>query len=58
MTDQPVSRSDMIKRLAEYYQYDQMVLNRALIQYFDNMSYNNLDVQYNHIVDVKEVEII
>ena len=58
MTDQPVSRSDMIKTLAEYYQYDQVVLNRALIQYFDNMSYNNLDAQYNHVVDVKEVEII
>ena len=54
MTDQPVSRSDMIKTLVEYYQYDQVVLNRALIQYFDNMSYNNLDVQYNHVVELAE----
>ena len=54
MTDQPVTRSAMIKTLVDAYEYDHGIILRALYNYFDDMNYNNLESEYNNVLQLSE----
>jgi DNA-binding protein Fis len=54
MTDQPVSRSDMIRTLVDAHEYDHGIILRALYNYFDDLNYNNLESEYNNVLQSVE----